>query len=258
MVTTTDFPAPAVQPQRDAARGQLWTGRDVLVMTLAIIVSFVAGVGALTGAVMLASGGLRPERMPVAYSVGIIAIQGIAMLVAVWVAGLRRRRYTWADIGLVRTTPSWIAASFGLFIALRVVVVLVAALLAQFGITSMQPQAIAPEGFSWVGAIGMLVFAGVVVPIAEEIFFRGVVYRWLRDKWGVAVGAIVSGVVFGIAHLEPATAIPAAIMGVTLALVFEKSKSLWPSILIHILNNVTAIGLLYALLASGVQIPGVN
>jgi hypothetical protein len=257
MVTTTDFPA--VPPQGNAAaQNPLWKGRDVLVMTLAIIVSFVAGVAALTGAVMVTSGGIQPDRMPVAYSVGIIAIQGLAMLVAVWAAGLLRRRYTWADIGLTRPSRGWIAASVGLFFALRAAVILVAALLAQLGITSMQPQAIAPEGFTWVGAIGMLVFAGVVVPVAEEIFFRGVLYRWLRDKWGVAVGAIVSGLVFGIAHLEPATAIPAAIMGVTLALVFEKSKSLWPSILIHILNNVTAIGLLYALLASGVQIPGVN
>jgi hypothetical protein len=257
MVTTTGFPA--IQPERnEAAQRQLWKGRDVLVMTLAIIVSFIAGVAALTGAVLATSGGLRPDRMPVAFSVGIIAIQGLVMLVAVWAAGLVRRRYTWADIGLTRPSRGWVAASFGLFIVLRVVVVLVAALLAQVGITSVQPQAIAPEGFTWVGAIGMLIFAGVVVPVAEEVFFRGVLYRWLRDKWGVAVGAIVSGLVFGIAHLEPATAIPAAIMGIALALVFEKSKSLWPGILIHILNNATAIGLLYLLLGMGVQIPGVS
>jgi membrane protease YdiL (CAAX protease family) len=47
-------------------------------------------------------------------------------------------------------------------------------------------------------------------------------------------------------------------LGIVLALVFERSKSLWPSIIIHAANNTFAIGLLYVLLAAGVPIPGLN
>jgi membrane protease YdiL (CAAX protease family) len=255
MVTTSELvTAPAGQP----ARRPLWKGSDVLLMTLAIIAGFIAGLLALTAAFVAITGIRSRSQLPVSFAVGAIAMQGFVMLGAVWLAGLKRRGYTWAGIGLVRTTSGWVAAAVGLFVVLRVVVVLVAALMAQFGFTSTQAQAIAPEGFSWAGAIGMLVFAGFAVPIAEEIFFRGVLYRWMRDKWGVAVGALVSGIVFGAAHLEPATAVPAMILGIALALIFEKSGSLWPGIIIHILNNATAVVLLYALLASGVQIPGVN
>jgi membrane protease YdiL (CAAX protease family) len=128
-------------------------------------------------------------------------------------------------------------------------------LLAQLGITSMQAQALAPAGFTWLSAIGMTMLAGLVIPIVEEVFFRGVVYRWLRDKWGIAVGVIVSGLVFGIAHFEPATVVPAIVMGFVLALAYEKSQSLWPPILIHMLNNTLAIVALYAFLGTGGTLP---
>ncbi|MCS6848522.1 MAG: CPBP family intramembrane glutamic endopeptidase [Anaerolineae bacterium] len=104
----------------------------------------------------------------------------------------------------------------------------------------------------------MLLVVGIAVPIAEEIFFRGVVYRWLRDKWGVAAGAIVSGIIFGLAHLEPATVIVTILLGIVLALVYERSRSLWPPILIHALNNSFAVLLLYILVTTGAPIPGVT
>lgn len=253
MMTTEMTMAPPPSPAP-----RLWKGSDVGLMTLTIVGGMAVGTAGLTGALVLANGGQMPERLPVAYAVGIVAMQSVVMTIAVWLFGLQRRGLNWPDIGWVRTTPQWIVAAVSLFVVLRFVAVALAALMAQLGFTSLQPQALAPEGFSWVGLIGMLVFAGVLVPIAEELFFRGVVYRWLRDKWGVAVGAVVSGLVFGVAHFEPATVVPAIIMGIALALVFERSKSLWPGILIHILNNASAIALLYILLASGAQIPGLD
>lgn len=250
---------PTISNNEEApARPAMWKGVDVLFISLGILVAMALGVAALVFGMGLAGGDGSLRAQPLAFSVGIIAVQGIVMVLAVWLVGLLRRRYSWADIGLVKTTAGWVAASVGLFVVLRVVVTVLAMLMAQLGITSVQSQAIAPVGFSLPGAVGMLLFAGVLVPIAEEIFFRGVVYRWLRDKWGVGVGVVVSGIVFGAAHLEPATAIPAMVLGGVLALVFERSKSLWPSILIHILNNAFAIGLLYLLLALNVPVPGVN
>jgi membrane protease YdiL (CAAX protease family) len=254
MVTTPEIGTP--QPSHVGDR--LWTGKDVALMSLATIAAFFIAVFAIGGAYALLTGQPDMREMPAAFTVGIIAIQGIVMLAAVWLAGLKRRGYTWADIGLRPTTPGWIAAAVGLFFVLRLGVTLIAVFLAQLGVTSMQAQAFAPAGVTWVSAIAMLFFAGLLVPFAEEIFFRGVVYRWMRDKWGVPVGVIVSGLVFGIAHFEPATVIPAIVLGMALALVFEKSKSLWPCIVIHALNNTLAIGLLYVLMASGVPIPGTN
>lgn len=183
-------------------------------------------------------------------------MQGVAMLGSVWLFGLRRRKISWEEIGFRSISWPWVLASLGLFMLLRVLVTVIGAVLHAFGITSNQAAALAPSSVTWLTALAGIALAGMFVPIAEEVFFRGVLYRWLRDKWGVAIGAIVSSLIFALAHGEPATIIGVFPLGIVLALVFEKSKSLWPPIIIHAANNTFAIGLLYVLLAAGVPIPG--
>ena len=113
---------------------------------------------------------------------------------------------------------------------------------------------VAPAGFTWFGFLGMLVMVGAAVPFAEELVFRGVLYRWLRDRWGVAAGAALSALVFAVLHRVP-TLIPVLfLLGVVLALVYEKSGSLWPAIVTHGVFNAITVVLLYALLAFDVPL----
>jgi membrane protease YdiL (CAAX protease family) len=46
--------------------------------------------------------------------------------------------------------------------------------------------------------------------------------------------------VFGAIHFKPAFLVPLAILGMVLALLFQKTNSLWPCILVHALNNALA------------------
>ena len=246
-------PAPADPlPKRVA----LWRGVDVALMSAGVIGLVIVGTLILT----LVFGrrlGIRQNaaRPSVEFTLAVLALEFGAIMLSVWLLGLVRRGIRWADIGFVRTSGYWVARAIGLFVALRIIVIAIVALLAALGFTSTQAQALAPNGFSWVGAIGNSLLAGILVPIAEETFFRGVLYRWLRDKWGMVAGALISGLIFGAAHFEPATVVPAILLGVVLALVYERSRSLWPSIIIHALNNLSAVILLYALLGAGVRLP---
>lgn len=256
MVTETTLSTYAGNPPESATpAAPLWRGKDVLLMSLVIVALFVAGVAAVAVATVASGASVGNGNLPPGFMLGTLFVQVIAMGAGVWLMGVKRRGYTWAGIGMRPVSARWIGASVLIFIAMRIGVTLLALLLAQAGITSMQAQALAPDGFSWVSAIGTLVLAGIAIPIVEEIFFRGVIYRWLRDKWGIFIGMIVSGLVFGIAHFEPATVVPAIVMGFVLALVYEKSKSLWPPILIHMLNNTLAIAALYAYLGTGGTLP---
>ena len=256
MVNSPSIPDMSLASEQ-STRPALWRGIDVLLMSAGIIVLVLAGTvgAALAFGRNLGTGQRGSTPLPVEFTLAVLAMEFVAIMLSVWLLGLARRKYAWASIGFVPTTRRWVAGAVGLFVVLRIAVIAIAAVLAALGLTSTQAQALAPDGFSWVGAIGNTILVGVLVPIAEEVFFRGVLYRWLRDKWGVAVGVVVSGIVFGAAHFEPATVVPAILLGMALALVYEKSKSLWPSILIHALNNLSAVILLYALLASGVQLP---
>jgi len=87
-------------------------------------------------------------------------------------------------------------------------------------------------------ATGMLLI--VVAPFAEEVFFRGFLYQAFRNSFGVLPGALLSALIFGAIHLEFFKLVQLAILGVILALLFEKTKSLWPPIILHALNNTLA------------------
>lgn len=87
-------------------------------------------------------------------------------------------------------------------------------------------------------------FAILIAPPIEELFFRGFLYRCFSNSWGIAAGAIVSGLIFGVVHAGSAAveALPLlAALGVILALLYEKTGSLWPSIILHIAYNTIAV-----------------
>lgn len=85
--------------------------------------------------------------------------------------------------------------------------------------------------------------ACVMAPLTEETFFRGFVFGGIRARWGFWLGAIVSGLIFGVVHAGTGpAAIPfLAVLGGCFAYAYERSGSLWPAVLAHALNNLLAI-----------------
>jgi membrane protease YdiL (CAAX protease family) len=82
-----------------------------------------------------------------------------------------------------------------------------------------------------------LLVAGLAVPFGEELLFRGVFYTWLR-RWGIVVAMSGSALIFGINHginvVFPAT----VVLGLLLALAYERSGSIWPGVVGHVLYNL--------------------
>ncbi len=93
----------------------------------------------------------------------------------------------------------------------------------------------------------LIVTAILLAPIAEELYFRGLLYASLKIKIGVLGGAIVSAAIFAAAHGIPAAFIALLAIGATLAYIFEKYKSLVPAIMAHAVNNTLGIAILLIL-----------
>ncbi|MDO9356594.1 MAG: CPBP family glutamic-type intramembrane protease [Solirubrobacteraceae bacterium] len=110
----------------------------------------------------------------------------------------------------------------------------------------------------------------VAAPVAEELLFRGLLFRTLRDglssKWGarggLAGGAIISGLIFGGVHLGGGQDdfLPVLmLLGIVLALAYHWSGSIYVPIAIHAANNALATGAnsdpaadwIYGLIAAG-------
>ncbi len=94
------------------------------------------------------------------------------------------------------------------------------------------------------GPIGLQILLIVfLAPFAEEICFRGMLFGGLRTRlplWAAALGA---GLFFGMLHYSSGpTAVPSLIvLGVIFAVVYEKTRSLWPPIMMHVFNNALAL-----------------
>jgi membrane protease YdiL (CAAX protease family) len=85
----------------------------------------------------------------------------------------------------------------------------------------------------------------VAAPIAEELFFRGFCFTALRRWIGVAGGAIATGVIFGAIHAgsaDPVFLVPLGVFGMLLCLLYYRTGSLLPCMVLHALNNSLALG----------------
>ena len=89
-----------------------------------------------------------------------------------------------------------------------------------------------------------LVFWGaIVVPVLEEVLFRGLILQGLRERHGAQRALIVSSVLFGLVHFEnPLRVLMATLVGLVLGWWFLRTGSLWPAIAGHVAINFSGIG----------------
>ena len=89
----------------------------------------------------------------------------------------------------------------------------------------------------WTGILCIVLLG----PILEEFVFRRAVMKALLQKYSPAVSILISGLLFGVVHLNPAQIVNASIMGFLLAWIYWRTQSLIPCILIHVLNNSLSV-----------------
>lgn len=90
--------------------------------------------------------------------------------------------------------------------------------------------------------------AVIAAPITEEVVFRGVFFRALADRFGAAVGVVVSATIFAVIHIEVLRSQPVAlaglfVIGAVLAEAYRRSDNLIVPVLGHVLFNATSLGL---------------
>ena len=87
----------------------------------------------------------------------------------------------------------------------------------------------------------------VMAPLVEELLFRGAIQGHLMRKWKMPyLGIVVSSLIFGVVHGNPAQIPFAFVVGMSLGWMYYLTGSLIPGILMHFINNGSSV-LLYAL-----------
>lgn len=103
-----------------------------------------------------------------------------------------------------------------------------------------------------------LIMVVVVGPIAEEVLFRGVIYGRLRYSFTVVQAAFISAAIFGIYHKNVIQGVYAALFGIVLAYIFEKTQTIWGCAVMHMMFNLSSYlmkGLAALMQKTGIGIP---
>jgi uncharacterized protein len=134
--------------------------------------------------------------------------------------------------GFDRSALKWMAAAVGAYLLFAFLYVLL--------VVEPEQEDIA-EAFGPVPLQILLIV--IAAPISEEICFRGLLYGGLREKLPRIGAALIAGLVFGALHaLTGVSAVPPLIaFGFVLCLLYEKTGSIVPGILLHMLNNSVAL-----------------
>jgi membrane protease YdiL (CAAX protease family) len=214
------------------ARAQRWTVRYALA---SLVVALVTAGGL---AVALAGVGVTLPRGP-----GVLVID--AMFLATLVPLYRSGSLRPIDLGL-RPVPG--ARSVGLVLLGLIIYGWSSALWSSW----VHPPPV-HSTFAGVGQQSTIVIvltgfaAAVSAPVVEEIFFRGFLYRSLRNRMGVTLACLIVGAVFGLGHTQyPLSVRPVlAAFSVITCLLYERTGSLLPGIAMH--SFIDASGFEYAL-----------
>jgi membrane protease YdiL (CAAX protease family) len=170
--------------------------------------------------------------------VGVLAID--AVMLASLAPLYKTRAFSARELGLRSTAP---APAVGLVTGAIVVIGLVNTLWIH-GVLGLPVGNSLGIRLHESGATAVLTgFAlAVSAPVVEEIFFRGLLYRALRNRLNVAYAAVIAGVLFGLVHASTYpldTLPPKVVFGVLACLLYEYTGSLYPSIALHMLIDAT-------------------
>lgn len=85
-----------------------------------------------------------------------------------------------------------------------------------------------------------LLTVGIVAPFTEEFMFRGVIFKTLNKNISILWTIIIQALFFGIFHGNLIQGTYATMLGLIFGYITYKTKSLWPAIIMHMVNNTIA------------------
>lgn len=87
----------------------------------------------------------------------------------------------------------------------------------------------------------LFIVGGLIGPVAEELFFRGLLYTYFR-RWGIWAALLASTVIFALLHFN-ALPVTQVVGGLVFALAYEIHRNLTAPMVIHVLGNLALFSL---------------
>lgn len=191
---------------------------------------------ALAAATFFALGMSLGGGLAVNSAAQIVALAGIPLLV------MRLHGRTPASLGLVRPqlltlAGAALAGACTWYVSLRLALPILEAMQRQ-----EQAERIARTVLGGGTAVPLVLLASALVPgICEELLNRGMLLTALAARSGRVLAVIFTALLFAVMHIEPARMAATLVMGLAAGWLAAVSRSVWPAMMVHVVNNTAAI-----------------
>jgi membrane protease YdiL (CAAX protease family) len=150
-----------------------------------------------------------------------------------------------AALGVAWGVAAWVVST--------VLIGVVAVVLQQLGMEP-EPQA-AERAIEMLDPVLVVLAIVVIAPIAEEVFFRGVVFNaWLREG-GRRFAFIGSAFLFAVIHVSLLSLLPIFALGLMLAWIYDRTGTLVAPIAMHATVNGISVALAFLVRFDVVRLP---
>lgn len=155
----------------------------------------------------------------------------VMMGIYLWKAGyISTKKATWSPVSVPYLVCSGLAILTGGFIVSGLMGLL-------DWIPDIMEQSFDILQSGWGGILAI----AIIGPVLEELLFRGAITKALLQQYSPTKAILISALLFGVFHINPAQILPAFLIGILFAWTYYKTGSLIPCILMHVLNNSLAV-----------------
>jgi uncharacterized protein len=226
-----------------------WGWRDIvramILSAVSLVVLFIALVVVVAGRQLM---GADDDVIVMSASVE-IGFYAIILLAIYWTT-VRRYHSPWAALGLRPVPLGWLILAPLLVVGMLTLGAAITSAISAFqGQEFVNPQVndmTQGQQLTPLHLAMLLLGVAVVAPIAEELFFRGMLYPLLRRRLPVWLAILANAAIFAALHFIPILLPILFVMGLLLTFVRAHTNSVIPGILIHALNNAVFVLAIYA------------
>lgn len=234
----------------EAARRHLGTHRLALGCMAAVYVGSVLFQAPFVGSI-------RPDQLNARSFLLVALSTQIPMFLIIWGRLVRPGALGWSDLGLrAAAIGTVLRVGFTTWLLGLGILILLGLAFRAFGAAHNQAALYGfLSGADRQTLATVLLVGAVLVPINEELFFRGFVFGTYRGRYGRGMAYLAGGLVFTLPHVSQvsleigsvvALLLPIFVLATLYSFAYERTGSLWASILAHGLNNATGFIAVYA------------
>jgi membrane protease YdiL (CAAX protease family) len=221
--------------------GLAWFGLQIVILiVLGLISPWVPSLGAFFRAAEEGNVGASfvLDLLDAGVGFGVVALYLRKYMVGWNMVGWRRVELRWKSV--LKALLYIVVALMAFMVLANVLLMVIHALWPSFDPNQAQDNEFTGEAGKAHPSLALVALV-LLPPVLEETIFRGFLFPAIAKRTGLIWGAVLSSIVFGLAHWQANVSIYTFILGLILCLMYVKTKSIWPGIFLHMANNYLAL-----------------